>query len=94
MKKTLLKIAIDNNGIDTYICCDDIEELSQLCVSLILAMERNEKLANAFMAALKIRLQYPDNEIVKAYFEGIDLPDFDEILKKAKIDPNQNIKEN
>ena len=103
MKKVLLQITgeeIDEARIQNEITinCSNEEELYSICESLCKIIEENKTFRDAFHATIvpriakKIVSSMEDIEGLKE-MEG-QFPDFDEIVKNAKVNPNKNIKEN
>lgn len=99
MKKIVFQITaedIDGDHIqnELKINCSSEEELVSVCDSICNALESNDTFRHYFHLSILPRLLKKSKEIVELEEMEESMPDFDEIVKNAKINPNKNIKEN
>ena len=91
MKRTLLQITLEeeSENVNTVIDCDSPSDIIAICDAISELCNRN-----VFFAETLSKVRFLS--IMKKIKSAADssFPDFNEILKKAKIDPNNHIKEN
>ena len=99
MKKIVFQITaeeMDDEHIqnELKINCSSEEELVSVCDSICNALENNDTFRYYFHMTILPRLLKKSKEIVELEEMEENMPDFEEIVRNAKVDPNKNIKEN
>lgn len=92
-EKVLLKISsVDGLGVREQSCCSDFHDLINICMGIVQFVKDNP------MSLVIIKDIIDKLASGEASFEVVsgenEFPDFNEILKNAKVNPNNNIKEN
>lgn len=92
-EKVLLKISsVDGLGVREQSCCSGLHDLFDTCAGIIQFVKDNP------ISLVIIKDIIDKLASGEASFEVVsdedEFPDFNEILKNAKVNPNNNIKEN
>ena len=92
-EKVLLKISkIDDLGAREEVHYDGPNELMAICMGIIQFM-REEPISILVIKGL-LEKSASGNDSFEVMRDNEEIPDFNEILKNAKVNPNNNIKEN
>lgn len=96
MKRTLLQITLDEESgeIETILDCTSDMEVFNVCKNLSDLCEKNHFFSKSLCDARLVSLMEHIAKDISDVKVDSAFPDFNEVLRKAKVDPNNHIKEN